>query len=144
MIQQAKRIFSLSTIYTLLLFSVTAQKEKPKFTRADTLRGSLNAERSYNVLKYDISITPDFENKSIQGKNTITYIDSGLKTMQIDLQVPLEIDSIIQYEGKLTFTREGNVFHVDIWNDANSKILKSENCRPCTRQITIYYHGNQQ
>ncbi|HTB26775.1 MAG TPA: M1 family metallopeptidase [Puia sp.] len=144
MIHQAKRIFSLSTICSLLLFSVAAQKEKPKFTRADTLRGSLNAERSYNVLKYDISITPDFENKSIQGKNTITYIDSGLKTMQIDLQVPLEIDSIIQYEGKLAFTREGNVFHVEIWNDANIKILKYENCRPCRRQMTIYYHGNPQ
>lgn len=144
MIHQAKRISSLSIICTLFLLFATAQQEKPKFTRADTLRGSLNAERAYNVLKYDISITPDFENKSIQGRNTITYIDSGLKKMQIDLQVPLEIDSIIQYEGKLAFTREGNVFHVELWNDSNSKILKYESCRPCKRQLTIYYHGNPQ
>jgi aminopeptidase N len=144
MIHQAKRISSLSIICTLFLLFAEAQKEKPIFTRADTLRGSLNAERAYNVLKYDISITPDFENKSIQGKNTITYIDSGLKIMQIDLQVPLEIDSIVQYDGKLTFTREGNVFHVDMWNDVNSKILKNENCRLCKRQMTIYYHGNPQ
>ncbi len=144
MIHQAKRISSLSIICTLFLLFASAQEKKPKFTRADTLRGSLNAERAYNVLRYDISITPDFENKSIQGKNTITYIDSGLTIMQIDLQVPLEIDSIIQYGGKLAFTREGNVFHVEIWNDANSRILKSENCRPCRRQLTIYYHGNPQ
>ncbi len=144
MIHQAKRISSLSIICTLFLLFASAQEKKPKFTRADTLRGSLNAERAYNVLRYDISITPDFENKSIQGKNTITYIDSGLKTMQIDLQVPLEIDSIIQNKGKLAFTREGNVFHVEIWNDANSRILKYENCRPCRRQLTIYYHGYPQ
>ncbi len=144
MIHQAKRISSLSIIWTLFLLFASAQDKKPNFTRADTLRGSLNAERAYNVLKYDISITPDFENKSIQGRNTITYLDSGLKTMQIDLQVPLEIDSIIQYEGKLAFKREGNVFHVEIWNDANLRILKYENCRPCKRQMTIYYHGNPQ
>lgn len=113
-----------------------AQQEKPKFTRADTLRGSMNAERAYDVLKYDISFTPDYENKSIQGKNVITYIDSGLQTMQIDLQVPLEIDSILQDGHSLQFQRDGNAFHVKV-----NFGPKQKPCYNCPKKITIYYHG---
>ena len=156
MIHQAKRISSLSIICNLFFLLAIAQQEKPKFTRADTLRGSMNAERAYNVLKYDISFTPDFENKSIQGKNTITYIDStnlknnkespGPKSglIQIDLQEPLEIDSIVQNGQKLEFTREGNVFHVKTSNEIYNKRHLIENCLACIRQLTVFYHGNPQ
>ncbi len=112
------------------------QQERPKFTRADTLRGSMNAERAYNVLKYDISFTPDYENKSIQGKNTITYIDSGLQNMQIDLQVPLEIDSILQDGHLLKFQRDGNAFHVKVNFD-----VKQKPCYSCPKKMIVYYHG---
>ena len=96
MIQPAKSISLLLSGLFLISIRASAQDVKPVFTRADTLRGSMNAERNYNVIKYDISFTPDFENKSIRGQNTITYTDSGLNTIQIDLQMPLEIDSILQ------------------------------------------------
>jgi aminopeptidase N len=123
----------------MFFLSVNAQREKSNFTRADTLRGSLNAERAFNVLKYDISFTPDYENKSIQGKNTITYIDSGLQNMQIDLQVPLEIDSILLDGHSLQFERDGNAFHVRVNFDG-----KQKPCYSCVKKMTVYYHGNPQ
>jgi aminopeptidase N len=136
MIHPAKRILFSVLLYTLCALSVTAQSEKPLFTRADSLRGSLNPERAYDVLKYDISFTPDYQNKSIMGSNTITYIDSCLQFMQIDLQVPLEIDSIIQNNKKLPFTREGNVFHVRVGDPA-----LPASCVPSRKKLTVYYHG---
>jgi aminopeptidase N len=140
MLQPAKRISAIYFICTLLIFSAFAQNDKPKFTHADSLRGSLNPERAYNVLKYDISFTPDYENKSIRGWNSITYIDSGLSTMQIDLQVPLLIDSIVQEGHNLIFQREGNAFHVQV----SIKDRTKRNCLTCIRKLTVYYHGNPQ
>ena len=104
----------------------------PEFTHADTLRGSVNAQRSWwDVTHYDVQVEPDFQTKSIKGKTTITYnTTSAGKTMQIDLQQPLVIDSIIGGRGKLNFTRNGNVAHVD-------PVINS----PAGNKITIYYHG---
>ncbi len=137
MIHQTKWI-SLIVIGTLSFFLADAQKDTLQFTRADTLRGSLNPERSYNVLKYDITIEPDYETESVIGKNTITYVDSGLHIMQIDLQEPLKIDSIISGGRKLGFQREGNVFHVEL-NEGKQKV-----CLTCIRVLTVFYHGNPQ
>jgi aminopeptidase N len=139
MIHQAKRIYSFIMVYNLFFLISHAQSGKPLFTHADTLRGSMNAERAYNVLKYDISFTPDLENKSIRGRNIITYIDSGLQKMQIDLQLPLEIDSMVQDGKSLAFQREENVFHVDLSTDS-----KQKTCLTCPRKLTVYYHGNPQ
>jgi len=86
------------------------------FTHADTLRGSLNAERTWwDVLRYDITVRPDFVTKSTRGTNCITYkvVDDQQPAMQLDLQEPLHIDSVF-YNGRqrLNFTKEGNAWHV--------------------------------
>jgi aminopeptidase N len=139
MIHQTKWI-SILLVCILLFFFAGAQQDKPLFTRADSLRGSMNPERAYNVLRYDISFTPDYENESIQGMNTITYLDSALYEMQIDLQEPLEIDSIIQDYKSLPFKREGNAFHVQVRthspNLPEPMVFK--------RKLTVYYHGKPQ
>ena len=85
------------------------QETVPVFSHADTLRGSLNPERFYNVLKYDIAIEPDYDTRSFFGTNTITYLDSGRNYIQIDLQPPLGIDSIIQNNRKLFLDRKSVV-----------------------------------
>ena len=57
-------------------FFVNAQplSQKKKFTRADSLRGTLNERRSWwDVLHYDINVTPDYATKTIKGKTTIQY-----------------------------------------------------------------------
>ena len=73
-------------------------QEEIKFTRQDTLRGSITPEREWWDLTYyhlDIKVEPD--KKFISGKNTIQY--KVLKTdsvMQIDLQTPMQIVKVLQ------------------------------------------------
>jgi aminopeptidase N len=85
-------------------------------THADTLRGSLTPERTWwDVQRYDITVKPDFLTKTTSGKDLITYkvVSDAQPGMQLDLQAPLHIDSIL-YNGTrpLSFTREGNAWHV--------------------------------
>jgi hypothetical protein len=67
-----------------------------QYTHQDTLRGTITPERAWwDVLRYDISVQPDYSNKTITGISKIQFkvlTDGNL--MQIDLQEPLVIDSI--------------------------------------------------
>ena len=87
------------------------------FTHADTLRGSITPERAWwDVQRYDVSVTPDFNLKAIIGENKMTYRvtkDNHETRIQIDLQVPLAIDSAILNNGDhLTYSNEGNVWYL--------------------------------
>jgi aminopeptidase N len=101
----------------LVLFLISLQgnaQQRPKnvFTHADTLRGSITAQRAWwDVTYYDIHITPDYAHKSIHGYNDMSFkvIAAGL-VMQIDLQEPLVITQILWKNGPLKFSREGNAF----------------------------------
>ncbi|HEX9511750.1 MAG TPA: M1 family metallopeptidase [Puia sp.] len=91
-----------------------AAGEKEKFTHADTLRGSITPERAWwNVLHYDIQVTPDYDKKSIKGITSIRLqaIAAG-RVLQVDLQEPMRILSIRWRNNTLKFKREGNAFHV--------------------------------
>jgi aminopeptidase N len=122
---------------------------KEKFTHADTLRGSLNPNRTWwDVMRYDIVVEPDYESKTIKGKTTISFKSSaaGNKTMQIDLQHSLIIDSIIYHRRKIEFKKiDSNAYNAFL-KDVESKtyIDKIEGGKGVTdneNQITIYYHG---
>ena len=97
---------------------------KTKFTHADTLRGSIGPGRlHWNVLHYEITVKPDFNNKTIEGKNIISYIDSGVTTMQIDLQEPMLLDSIVNGPNSLNLRGKemyigSNCESRQIWNQA--------------------------
>ncbi|MXV17268.1 M1 family metallopeptidase [Hufsiella ginkgonis] len=113
-----------------------AQTKPKTYTHADTLRGSLNPERTWwDVMRYDLSFKPDFNNKRITGSNKITYkvvkASAGLK-MQIDLMDPLVIDSIVYNNSlPLKFSKEGAVWHV-----------ASPAQKPAAiNNVIIYYHG---
>jgi aminopeptidase N len=86
------------------------------FTHADTLRGNLGPERTWwDVMRYDITVQPDYLAKSAHGSNRITYrvVDKHQPAMQLDLQEPLHIDSVVFNDHqRLPFTREGNAWHV--------------------------------
>src|SRR5688572_29529512 len=71
--------------------------KKQTFTRQDTLRGSIGPGRAWwNVTRYDIEVKPNYLKKEISGFTKITagVLKPG-KTFQLDLQVPLEIDSVL-------------------------------------------------
>lgn len=114
-------------------------QQKKTFTKADTLRGSLTEfRRGWDVVKYDLNITVDIAARTITGSNVITYYESlAIKRLQIDLQSPLVIDSIINDRGeKFSFTTEGNAVLVRI---------RPENMQvrlvPGMRQLKVFYHG---
>ena len=107
-----------------------------KFTRADTLRGSITPERAWwNVLHYAITVKPDFTTKTFSGSNEIKYQvinDSMPAYLQIDLQEPMIIDSILFNDSqKLAFTKDGNVWHVAVPKQKKSSV----------GAVLIYYHG---
>src|ERR1700761_2522900 len=84
------------------------------FTRADTLRGSITPERAWwNLLKYDLSVTPDYDKQTLSGENALTFVATADgQTMQIDLQEPMNLTAATWGKKAISFTREGNVFHL--------------------------------
>jgi aminopeptidase N len=90
------------------------QGEKEKFTHADTLRGSITPERAWwNVIYYDIHVTPDYEKQSIKGFTDIRLqTEKAGRRLQLDLQEPMNIVSITWKNKTLKYKREGNAFHV--------------------------------
>ncbi len=128
------KIFLLS--FLLLLTCGSFAQQTYNFTHADTLRGSLNPNRTWwNVMRYDISVTPDYEAKTISGSNTITYdvVEKNHPAlMQIDLQKPMIIDSILSDNpDALSFKQNENIC-----------LVTTPKQEYGSRQtITIYYHG---
>ena len=118
-----------------LLFPCAAvAQETPTFTRADTLRGSNTAERAWwDAAFYDLAVKIEPADSSITGSNAITYrVLSPSREMQIDLQQPLVIDSVIQDGDELSVRREGNAHFVR---------LLSRQPIGARKTISIYYHG---
>ncbi|MEO8446142.1 MAG: M1 family peptidase, partial [bacterium] len=74
-----KTITFLCTILMLIHFGKVSVAEvsdsiSDKFTKADTVRGSLLPERTWwDVLRYDITVKPDYKSKTISGMNDIRY-----------------------------------------------------------------------
>ncbi|MEO6070939.1 MAG: M1 family metallopeptidase [Chitinophagaceae bacterium] len=136
-----KKLALLFYLFPLLIIgqSSCAQplNKKQIFTQQDTLRGSITKERAWwNVLHYAINVTPDFATKSIKGSNIINFYDSGGYTMQIDLQPPMEIDSIIFEKKAVSYKRNGAAFFVFIRDSTKKYKIK-----PGPNDLTIYYHG---
>lgn len=122
--------------------------KKETFTHADTLRGSLNPNRDWwDVLRYDITVKPDFEKKTIEGKTVITvkYLKNfkakaESHIMQIDLQSPLLIDSIFSNKYRLLYFKERPI-HEASNSHFISFALNKEIKKGIVDSITIYYHG---
>jgi aminopeptidase N len=105
------------------------------FTHADTLRGTITPERAWwDVTFYDLHVTISPADSSIRGWNGITYrvVSAARPELQIDLQVPLVMDSVVQNGHPLTYRRDGNAFFVTA---ATPEPVGSD------QTVTAYYHG---
>lgn len=115
---------------------VQAQPKDPQFNENDTLRGTLNKERSWwNALYYDITIEPDFLNKEIKGSNKIRFATVGKSMenkLQIDLQHPMKIDSVIYHGKAIAFNKRGG----DAWLIDMGRTKKRS-----LDSLIIYYGG---
>jgi len=120
----------------LLALSLHAQSGPTvkTFSHADSLRGAIGPSRTWwNLLHYDLQVTPDLNTKTITGLVDMLFevLQNG-NTMQIDLQQPLVMDSIIYNHVAIPFERDGNAFFLNF-----KKWLK----KGSVHQISMYYHG---
>ncbi|KYP14244.1 M1 family metallopeptidase [Flavihumibacter sp. CACIAM 22H1] len=89
---------------------------KQAVTQQDSLRGSLNENRTWwDVKKYAIYVEPDYASKTIKGYVQLTIqVIKNHPLMQLDLQEPMQIDRIESNGKTFSYTRNGNVFYVNI------------------------------
>ncbi|MEP6616843.1 MAG: M1 family metallopeptidase [Ginsengibacter sp.] len=140
------------TAFLFLMIGISSIS-KAQFSHADTLRGSDGPARVWwDVLKYDIHVSFNLKDSTIDGFNVISYraLKEG-QTLQIDLQVPMQLDSVliiahnpVRYvpgdPGNLVstgqrvtdFTRDGNVYFIHL--PAKMPVNSSSH-------LTLYYHG---
>ncbi|PIF62976.1 MULTISPECIES: M1 family metallopeptidase [unclassified Flavobacterium] len=133
-----KKQFSIIFISFLFFNGINAQgllnKSEQKFTRQDTLRGSITKERAWwDVKYYHLNIKVNPADSTITGSNTIKYqVVQEYNSMQIDLQNPMEINKVIQDGKVLKYKREGNAFFIELIAPQTKGALK---------EITIFYGG---
>ncbi len=122
--------------FALLLGLLTATPlgAQSVYTHADTLRGSDGPGRAWwDVTFYDLHVAVSPADSTIAGSNGITYRVTGpSREMQIDLQRPMVVDSIVQEGRSLMARRDGNAFFVTL---AAPQPVGSE------RTVTVYFHG---
>lgn len=103
-------------LYLILSLITTSVLGQEKFTRADTLRGSITPERGWWDLNYyhlDVEIFPD--TKSISGSNKVRYqVKASNQVLQIDLQEPLKIISAKQDGKELMIKKEGAAHFINL------------------------------
>src|SRR5215831_20574892 len=101
----ARALVTLTLLSTAFAAQAAAQRRPRAFTHADTLRGSNGPGRAWwDATFYDLHVAVSPPDSSIRGWNAITYrVLKPTTEMQIDLQMPLEVDSMIQGGKRLTY-----------------------------------------
>jgi len=104
-----------------------------RFTRADTLRGSIGPARAWwDVTYYDLDLAVSPADSSIRGHTGITYrVLQPATEMQIDLAERLQVDSIVQDGRRLQVRRDGNAMFVTVAGQTAG----------AERTVMVYYHG---
>ncbi|WP_291784590.1 M1 family metallopeptidase [Cecembia sp.] len=115
-------------------FVLSLSFSQQRFTRADSLRGSITPERAWWDLNYyhlDIQVFP--ERKSISGTNTIRYkVSSEHQLMQVDLQDPMMMTAVTQDGEKLKISKEGAAHFIH---------LVKKQIPGKFEELVIYYEG---
>lgn len=106
-----------------------------KFTRQDTLRGSITPERAWwDLTYYHLNVTVQPDQKFIKGKNQVQYkVLQPARVLQIDLQTPLKITKAVQNGKTLKVVSEGNAHFIH---------LKDKQTKGTVNAIDVYYEGH--
>ncbi|MDO8665088.1 MAG: M1 family metallopeptidase, partial [Gemmatimonadales bacterium] len=118
--------------------SPAAAQDTTRFAHADTLRGSNGPARAWwDATFYDLHVRVNPADSTIRGWNGITYRVLAppplpAREMQIDLQSPMEVDSMVQNRRRLTWRRDGNAFFVTLTAPQRAGDVKT---------LTVWYHG---
>lgn len=130
-----KKILFSSILLLCLISIVSAQT--PEFTRQDSLRGSITPERSWwDLVYYHLDIRVNPADSSLEGNNLIGYrVENTSQLMQIDLQPPMTIHSVIQNGRPLSFVQDGNAWFVKLLD----KQVPGQ-----YEELTVFYGGKPQ
>ena len=126
----------MKTLLTSLLIATVLNAVAQPFSKADSLRGSITPERAWWDLQYyDLTVEVIPDDKRLVGTNEIHYeVLEAHDLMQIDLQVPMNIDRVEQDGQALDFTREGNAFFIQLRSSqpkgSNQKLIISFSGKP--------------
>jgi aminopeptidase N len=122
-----KQFYKKETVYPELGY-------RPRYTRADTLRGALRPERTcFDVFFYDLRVKIMPKGKKIQGSNSIYFrIVHPTRKIQIDLFAGYQITGILWNGSQLAWHREYNAVFIDF----PQELLAGEK-----HNITIFYGG---
>ena len=105
-----KKICLFLLVFSQITFAQT-------FTKKDTLKGSDTQFRNFwNVEKYELTVEPNFEDKSVSGKNTIFFEitkDTENPTFKIDLQQPMKTKNIMGNFNHTNIRTEGDFIFID-------------------------------
>src|SRR5207244_5986666 len=99
--------------FLLLCAPIRLPAQTRTFTHADTLRGSYTTPGRawWDVTFYDLHVAISPTDSSIRGSNGISYrVLQPSSEMQIDLMVPLEVDSMMQDGRAVPVRRDANAF----------------------------------
>jgi len=132
------RLLSIALL-ALLLAAQTADAQlmqgKQKFSRADTLRGTLSPLRNcYDINYYHLNVKVDIDQKFISGSNEFRFTTTrDFNKLQFDLFSNLKVDKIVYQNNSLPFSREFNAVFVRFPHT----IKKGSKA-----QFTVFYSGN--
>src|SRR2546429_445948 len=124
--------------FVLLCAPMRLPAQTRTFTHADTLRGSSTtpARAWWDVTFYDLRVAISPTDSSLRGSNGISYrVLQPSSEMQIDLMIPLDVDSMVQDSRAVPFRRDGNAFFAQ---------LAVPQPAGATKTITVFYHGKPQ
>ncbi len=130
-----KNKFLFGILVLLMLLHNKSISQEYKFTKQDTLRGSITPERAWwDLTYYHLDIAVDLDNKFINGSNTIEYkVLEPNKKLQVDLQSPLRITKVEQNGKELTFSSEGSAHFINLIDKQRKGKINS---------VKVYYEGN--
>ena len=130
-----KNKFLFGMLVLLMLLHNKSISQEYKFTKQDTLRGSITPERAWwDLTYYHLDIAVDLDNKFIKGSNTIEYkVLEPNKKLQVDLQSPLKITKVEQNGKELTFSSEGSAHFINLIDKQRKGKINS---------VKVYYEGN--
>jgi len=106
----------------------------PAYTHADTLQGFNGPGRAWwDVAFYDLHVRVNAADSTLAGWNGITYrvLQPGTE-LQLDLQAPLVLDSVVQHGRRLVWRQDGDAYFV---------ALRSPQRTGTTDSLAAYYHG---
>jgi aminopeptidase N len=124
-------------LFSLLVFTFQSLFGQFSFTKDDTLRGAITPQRAWwDLTYYDLSLKVDPEQRFISGRNKVYFkvLDAGNPQMQIDLQPPMNLDSVLWGGKKISFSKAGlNAYFLD---------LRSLKLKPNQKEsISVYFSG---